>query len=273
LRSEKNFQKKEGALLSLAYSKKRELIMKTIGLLGGMSWESTFLYYQLLNEGVRQRLGGLHSAKILMHSVDFAEIEQFQVDGEWQRAGEQLAAAASGLQQSGADMILLCTNLMHKVAPIIESEINVPFLHIADAAGSAIKEQGLKKVGLLGTRYTMEEDFYRQRLLDKFDLDVVIPEQEDRNYVHQVIFDELCRGEFTAESRQNYLTIIDKLRAQGAEGVILGCTEIPLLVRQEDTELPLFNTAALHAQFALEYSFAEGENTISLKMSFGGFSS
>ncbi len=231
--------------------------MKTIGLLGGMSWESTVLYYQLLNEGVRKRLGGLHSAKILLHSVDFAEIEQFQVHDQWSEAGEQLAEAASGLERAGADMILLCTNLMHKVAPMIEAKIKVPFLHIADAAGSAIKAQGLEKIGLLGTRYTMEEDFYRQRLLDKFDLGVVIPEEEDRKYIHQVIFDELCLGKFTEESRTTYLTIIDKLREQGAQGVILGCTEIPLLVRQEDTDLPLFNTAALHAQYALELSFAE----------------
>jgi len=229
--------------------------MKTIGLLGGMSWESTVLYYQLLNEGVRERLGGLHSAKILMHSVDFAEIEQFQVKGQWDAAGKKLAAAAVGLEQSGADMVLICTNLMHKVAPIIESRLNVPLLHIADAAGSAIKSQGLGKVGLLGTRYTMEEDFYRQRLLDKYNLEVVIPESKDREYIHQVIFDGLCQGKFTDESRKNYLIIIDKLRDQGAQGVILGCTEIPLLVRQDDTDLPLFNTAALHAQYALDAAF------------------
>jgi len=243
-------------LLPLAYSEKRELIMKTIGLLGGMSWESTLLYYQLLNEGVRERLGGLHSAKILMHSVDFAEIEQFQVNGQWNEAGKKLADAALGLERSGADMILICTNLMHKVAPVIESQINVPLLHIADAAGQTIKAQGLKKVGLLGARYTMEEDFYRQRLLDNFDLDVIIPAPEDREYIHQTIFHELCQGKFTAETRKSYLAIIDKLRVQGAEGVILGCTEIPLLISQEDTTLPLFNTAALHVQFALEHSFA-----------------
>ncbi|MCF6266748.1 MAG: amino acid racemase [Desulfuromusa sp.] len=231
--------------------------MKTIGLLGGMSWESTVLYYQLLNQGVRERLGGLHSAKILLHSVDFAEIEQFQVNDQWLEAGAQLAEAASGLERAGADMILLCSNLMHKVAPVIEAKIKVPFLHIADAAGSAIKVQGLEKIGLLGTCYTMEEDFYRQRLSDEFDLDVVIPNEEDRKYIHQVIFDELCQGKFTEESRTNYLTIIDKLREHGVQGVILGCTEIPLLVRQEDTDLPLFNTAALHAQYALELSFAE----------------
>ncbi|MDX2479177.1 MAG: amino acid racemase [Desulfuromusa sp.] len=233
--------------------------MKTIGLLGGMSWESTVVYYQLLNEGVRERLGGLHSAKILLHSVDFAEIEKFQVNDQWTEAGNQLAKAALGLELAGADIILLCTNLMHKVAPIIESQLNVPLLHIADAAGSAIKAQGQKKIGLLGTRYTMEEDFYRQRLLDKFDLDVVIPEAKDRDYIHQVIFKELCLGKFTAESRKNYLTIIEKLREQGAQGVILGCTEIPLLVRQEDTDLPLFNTTALHAQYALEFSLTGTE--------------
>jgi aspartate racemase len=228
--------------------------MKTIGLLAGMSWESTVLYYQLLNEGVRERLGGLHSAKILMHSVDFAEIEQFQVKDQWAEAGAQLAQAALGLERAGADVILICTNLMHKVAPVIEAQLTVPLLHIADAAGSAIKAQGLSKIGLLGTRYTMEEDFYRQRLADKFALDVVIPEPEDRDYVHQTIFKELCVGTLTNESRGNYLAIINKLREQGAQGVILGCTEIPLLVRQQDTDLPLFNIAALHAQYALEFS-------------------
>ncbi len=231
--------------------------MKTIGLLGGMSWESTVLYYQLLNEGVRERLGGLHSAKILLHSVDFAEIEQYQVNGQWQQAGKKLADAALGLERSGADMVLIGTNLMHKVAPLVESPIKIPLLHIADATGSAIKSQGLEKVGLLGTRYIMEEDFYRQRLLDNFDLDVIFPDSGDREYIHQVIFDELCRGKFSPESRQNYLAIMNKLRDRGAEGVILGCTEIPLLVHQDDTDLPLFNTAALHAQYALEHAFAE----------------
>ena len=230
--------------------------MKTIGLLGGMSWESTVLYYQLLNEGVRERLGGLHSAKILLHSVDFAEIEQFQVKGQWQQAGEALSHAAVGLQQAGADMMLICTNLMHKVAPIIEAAIDVPLLHIADAAGTAIQRQGLKKVGLLGARYTMEEDFYRQRLLDNFGIEVIIPTEDERNLVHQVIFDELCCGKFIAESRSSYLEIIDNLGKRGAEGVILGCTESPLLVKPEDTDLELFNTAALHAKMVLELCFA-----------------
>lgn len=233
--------------------------MKTIGLLGGMSWESTVLYYQLLNEGVREKFGGLHSAKIILFSVDFAEIEQLQVTGQWQQAGEQLAAAAVGLERAGADMVLICSNLMHKVAPVIEAEISVPLLHIADAAGTEIKRQGLKKVGLLGTRYTMEEDFYCQRLFDRFGIEVLIPGIEERELVHRVIFEELCCGKLSAESRRSYLEIIEQLGARGAEGVVLGCTEIPLLVSAEDVDLPLFNTAALHAAFALEHCFVAGD--------------
>jgi aspartate racemase len=229
--------------------------MKTIGLLGGMSWESTTLYYEFLNQGVRERLGGLHSAKILLHSVDFAEIERCQVSGQWQKAGALLGAAAYGLQNSGADMVLICTNLMHKVAAQIESHISVPLLHIADATGREIARQGLKKVGLLGAIYTMEEDFYRQRLLEKYGVEVVIPERKERELVQRVIFEELCRGEFRDESKAAYLSIIEELEEQGAEGVILGCTEIPLLVKPEDTHLPLFNTATLHAAYALEESF------------------
>jgi aspartate racemase len=233
--------------------------MKTIGLLGGMSWESTILYYQWLNEGVRERLGGLHSAKILMHSFDFAEIEQYQASGQWRQAGERLAAAAAALEAAGADLVLICTNLMHKVAPTVSGRISVPLLHIAAATGSAIRRQGLTRVGLLGARYTMEEDFYRQRLHDEFGLAVLIPEADEREYVHRVIFDDLCQGKFTAEARGNFLAIIDKLRSQGAQGVVLGCTEIPLLIRQEDVALPLFNTTALHARYALEYAFAEAD--------------
>lgn len=231
--------------------------MKTIGLLGGMSWESTILYYRMLNEGVRDRLGGLHSAKILMHSVDFAEIENYQVTGQWERAGEKLAEAARGLQNSGADMVLICTNLMHKVAPMIERKIDVPLLHIADAVGQAIVDRGLKKIGLLGARYTMEENFYRQRLSDKFGIEVVIPESEDRELIHKVIFEELCRGQFTRASRDIYLSIIDRLRSEGAEGVILGCTEIPLLLRECDTDMPLFNSTSLHANAALNNIFLD----------------
>ena len=231
--------------------------MKTIGLLGGMSWESTLLYYQLLNEGVRERLGGLHSAELLLHSVDFAEIEQLQVQGRWQQAGEKLAGAAVGLERAGAGMILLCTNLMHKVAPLIESSITVPFLHIADAAGRAIAAQNFETVALLGTRYTMEEDFYRQRLRDNFGLNVLIPDKEDREMIHRVIFSELCLGQFTPEARQKYLDVIETLRSRGAQGIVLGCTEIPLLIRKEDTDLPLFNTAALHVEDALEHAFSD----------------
>ncbi|NOY12411.1 MAG: amino acid racemase, partial [Deltaproteobacteria bacterium] len=224
---------------------------------GGMSWESTILYYQLINEGVRERLGGLHSAPIIMHSVDFAEIEAYQVTGQWQRAGEKLAAAAAGLEQAGAEMVLICTNLMHKVAPVIETRIAVPLLHIADAAGREIKQRGLHKVGLLGARYTMEEDFYRQRLAERFGIEAVIPTPKERESIHRVIFEELCRGVITDSSRRSYLAVIENLRARGAEGVILGCTEIPLLVKPEDTDLPLFNTTALHAGLALECCFGE----------------
>ena len=233
--------------------------MKTIGLLGGMSWESTLLYYRLMNEGVRARLGGLHSAKILLYSVDFAEIEHYQVTGQWERAGDQLATAAVGLQQAGAELLLICTNLMHKVAPMIEARIEVPLLHIADAAGRQILSQGLGKVGLLGTRYTMEEEFYRRRLQDVFGIEVIIPDAADRELVHRVIFDELCRGRFTDTARSAYLKIIETLRLQGAEGIILGCTEIPLLIGAQDTDLPLFDTTALHAEMALELAFEETE--------------
>jgi len=226
--------------------------VKTIGLLGGMSWESTTLYYQLLNQGVRERLGGLHSAKILLHSVDFAEIEQLQVAGQWQQAGVLLAQAAAGLEQAGAELLLICTNLMHKVAPQIESAVRIPLLHIADATGMEIQRRGLQKVGLLGTRYTMEEDFYRQRLKDKFAVAALIPNAGDRELIHRIIFEELCCGQLKDASRRSYLTIIEKLRQQGAEGVILGCTEIPLLVTPEDIDLPLFDTAQLHVKQALE---------------------
>ena len=229
--------------------------MKTIGLLGGMSWESTQLYYRDINLGVRERLGGLHSAKLLLHSVDFAEIERYQVQGEWQRAGEFLASAAAGLEAAGAELLLICTNLMHKVAPQIEERIGVPLLHIADAAGRAIAAQNLKKVGLLGAIYTMEESFYRDRLREKFDIEVLIPLRPARELVSRVIFDELCCGELRPESKAAYLEVIEELAAQGAEGVILGCTEIPLLIQQQDTDLPLFNTTALHAAYALEESF------------------
>ncbi|WP_062773238.1 aspartate/glutamate racemase [Kluyvera intermedia] len=227
--------------------------MKTMGLLGGMSWESTIPYYRLINEGVKQRLGGLHSAQILLHSVDFHEIEACQSRGDWQQAGEILARAAVGLQQAGAEGIVLCTNTMHKVAEAIETACDVPFLHIADATGRAISQQNMSNVGLLGTRYTMEQDFYRGRLQDEFGISTLIPEQDVRLKINQIIFEELCLGEFSDASRDYYLSVIGELASQGAQGVIFGCTEIGLLVPAELSPLPVFDTAAIHAADAVEF--------------------
>ena len=227
--------------------------MKTIGLLGGMSWESTIPYYRLINEGVKQRLGGLHSAKILLHSVDFHEIEACQASGEWDKAGEILARAAADLERIGAEGIVLCTNTMHKVAAPIEARCRVPFLHIADATGRAIEKQGLRNVALLGTRYTMEQDFYRGRLEQQFGINSLIPDADDRARINQIIFDELCLGTFSDTSRDYYLQVISRLAAQGAEGVIFGCTEIGLLVPAEMSPLPVFDTAALHAADAVDF--------------------
>ncbi len=228
-------------------------MMKTMGLLGGMSWESTIPYYRLINEGVKQRLGGLHSAQILLHSVDFHEIEACQSRGDWQQAGEILARAAVGLQQAGAEGIVLCTNTMHKVAEAIETACDVPFLHIADATGRAISQQNMSNVGLLGTRYTMEQDFYRGRLQDEFGISTLIPEQDVRLKINQIIFEELCLGEFSDASRDYYLSVIGELASQGAQGVIFGCTEIGLLVPAELSPLPVFDTAAIHAADAVEF--------------------
>lgn len=227
--------------------------MKTIGLLGGMSWESTIPYYRLINEGVKQRLGGLHSARLLLHSVDFHEIEECQSRGEWDKAGEILAEAALGLQKAGADGIVLCTNTMHKVAEAIETRCSLPFLHIADATGRAIAAQGMRQVALLGTRYTMEQDFYRGRLEQQFAIECLIPDADDRAKINQVIFDELCLGLFSDASRQYYLQVIERLAAQGAQGVIFGCTEIGLLVPVDQSPIPVFDTAAIHAADAVEF--------------------
>ena len=227
--------------------------MKTIGLLGGMSWESTIPYYRLINEGVKQQLGGLHSAKILLHSVDFHEIEACQSRGDWKLAGEILAQAAVGLQQAGAEGIVLCTNTMHKVADAIETACDVPFLHIADATGRAISQHNMSNVALLGTRYTMEQDFYRGRLQEEFGISTLIPEAADRQRINQIIFDELCLGEFSEASRDYYLSVIELLAQQGAQGVIFGCTEIGLLVPVEMSPLPVFDTAAIHAADAVEF--------------------
>lgn len=227
--------------------------MKTMGLLGGMSWESTIPYYRLINEGIKQQLGGLHSAQILLHSVDFHEIELCQSQGDWQKAGDILAQAAVGLQQAGAEGIVLCTNTMHKVAEAIETACDVPFLHIADATGRAISQKKMTNVALLGTRYTMEQDFYRGRLQQKFGITTLIPEQDARQKINQIIFDELCLGEFSDASRDYYLSVIETLARQGAEGVIFGCTEIGLLVPAELSPLPVFDTAAIHAADAVEF--------------------
>lgn len=227
--------------------------MKTIGLLGGMSWESTIPYYRLINEGIKQRLGGLHSAKILLHSVDFHEIEACQASGEWDKAGEILAQAAADLERIGAEGIVLCTNTMHKVAAPIEARCRVPFLHIADATGRAIEKQALRNVALLGTRYTMEQDFYRGRLEQQFGINSLIPDADDRARINQIIFDELCLGTFSATSRDYYLQVIARLADRGVEGVIFGCTEIGLLVPAEMSPLPVFDTAALHAADAVDF--------------------
>ena len=227
--------------------------MKTIGLLGGMSWESTIPYYRLINEGIKQQLGGLHSASLLLHSVDFHEIEACQSRGEWDKAGDILAQAAIGLQQAGAEGIVLCTNTMHKVAEAIESRCSLPFLHIADATGRVISAQGMRRVALLGTRYTMEQDFYRGRLEQQFAIESLVPEADVRAKINQVIFDELCLGRFSDASRQYYIEVIENLAAQGAEGVIFGCTEIGLLVPIERSPIPVFDTTAIHAADAVTF--------------------
>lgn len=228
--------------------------MKTLGLIGGMSWESTLPYYRCMNERVRERLGGLHSARLILYSVDFHDIEQLQREDRWADAGRRLAEAAVRLERAGAEALVLCTNTMHKVAPAIESAAGVPLLHIADATGAAIRAAGLHTVGLLGTRFTMEEDFYRRRLADDYGLEVLVPGRADREEADRIIFEELCRGRVTAASRETYRGIIARLAAQGARGVILGCTEIGLLVSAADAAVPLFDTTALHAASAVDFA-------------------
>ena len=231
--------------------------MKTMGLLGGMSWESTIPYYRLINEGIKEKLGGLHSAKIVLHSVDFHEIEACQSKGEWDLAGDMLAQAALGLQKAGAEGIVLCTNTMHKVAHHIESRCGLPFLHIADATGRAITAQNVQRVALLGTRYTMEQDFYRGRLSAEFGIESLIPEEPQRLRINQIIFEELCLGKITEESKRYYQQVIEELQGQGAQGVIFGCTEIGLLLNQQDCPLPVFDTAAIHAADAVNFMLTE----------------
>lgn len=231
--------------------------MKTLGLLGGMSWESTIPYYRFINEGVKARLGGLHSAKLVLHSVDFHEIEACQASGDWDKAGDMLAQAACGLEKAGAEAIVLCTNTMHKVAAHIEAACSLPFLHIADATGRAISQSGMNTVALLGTRYTMEQDFYRGRLTEKFGIATCIPDEAERERINHIIFHELCMGVFRDESRHYYQQVISRLAEQGAQGVIFGCTEIGLLLDQQNCPLPLFDTAALHAEDAVNFMLGE----------------
>jgi len=231
--------------------------MKTLGLIGGMSWESTVPYYRMINEHVKQQLGGLHSAKLFLYSVDFYEIEKLQMAGDWQQAGEILGNAANALARAGAEVIVVCTNTMHKVADDIERIGGLPLLHIADATAEKIKGQGLRKIGLLGTRFTMEQDFYRGRLQDIHQIEVVTPDEADRVIVHRIIYEELCLGIVNDASREEYRQIIAKLELQGVEGIILGCTEITLLVGAEDASVPVFDTTAIHALAAAEFSLKD----------------
>ena len=230
--------------------------MKTIGLIGGMSWESTQFYYRQINESVRQRLGGLHSAKILLNSVDFAPIEKLQHAGDWGATAEILSEAAKSLESGGADFFLICTNTMHKVAQSVAQSVSIPLLHIADTTAEVLKADGVTRVGLLGTAFTMEQDFYKGRLADQHDIKVVVPEPLDREIVHNAIYQELCLGEINPISKQAYLRIINELREQNVDGIILGCTEICMLVNQKDTQIKLYDTTAIHALQAVDQALS-----------------
>ena len=223
--------------------------MKTIGLIGGMSWESTVTYYRIINETIKKALGGLHSAKIILYSLDFDEIEKYQARGEWDKSADVLSDAAVRLEKAGANFIVICTNTMHKVAPQMSKQISIPIIHIADATAEKLIEQGITTVGLLGTKYTMTQDFYKEKLIDA-GIHVITPNNEDVETINSVIYNELCLGDIRQESKNRFLAIIKKLAAAGAQGVILGCTEIGLLVQQEDTDLPVFDTTLIHAEKA-----------------------
>lgn len=232
--------------------------MKTIGLIGGMSWESTIPYYRLINEAVKGRLGGLHSAKIILYSVDFDEVERLQREGRWSEAGELLVNVARVLETAGADFLVICTNTMHRVAPAVENAVAIPLLHIVDPTAEEIRRAGYTKVGLLGTRFTMEQDFYRGRLSERHGIEVLIPPEPDREIVHRVIYDELCLGQVRDASRTGYRRIIGGLAERGAQAVILGCTEISMLVGPDDSTLPVFDTTGIHARKAAEWAMSEG---------------
>ncbi|MBN1417908.1 MAG: aspartate/glutamate racemase family protein [Planctomycetes bacterium] len=228
---------------------------RLVGIIGGMSWESTAVYYRIMNQLVADRLGGLHSARILLHSVDFEPVERLQAEGDWEGAGEILGGIARTLVGAGAEILLLATNTMHIVAAEVESAAGIPLVHIADSTGEALVAAGVRTAGLLGTRFTMERDFYRGRLAERFGLDIVVPDEGDREIVHRIIYEELCRGIVEDDSRRLYVEVIDRLIARGAQGVILGCTEIPLLVRPGDTSVALFDTTRIHAGAAVEMAF------------------
>lgn len=228
--------------------------MKTIGVIGGMSWESSAEYYRLLNRYAKARLGGHHNARSLMTTVDFADVEALQRAGDWAALGVQMAQAAAQLERGGADLVLLATNTMHRVCAAIKAEISIPFLHIADPTGAALKAAGVTRAALLGTRYTMEQDFYVGRLRDVHGIEAIVPDEQDRENVHRIIYDELCHGAVRAESRSVYQHVIEALAARGAQAVILGCTEITLLIGPEDSALPVFDTTALHAQAAVDWA-------------------
>ncbi len=228
--------------------------MKTIGLIGGMSWESSLLYYRLINQGIKQRLGGLHSAQLLMYSVDFAPIEKLQHEGDWDGATKILIDAARRLEAGGADFFLIGTNTMHQVADAVADAVGIPLLHIADATGEVLRQDQVRRIGLLGTAFTMELGFYRDRIEQQYGIDVVVPEMHDRQMVHDIIYQELCQGQVDAESREVYLAIIDRMRAQQIDGVILGCTEIGMLLDSRHTDIRLYDTTAIHAQQAVDYA-------------------
>jgi aspartate racemase len=238
----------------LELEKEGDFPMKVIGLIGGMSWESTAEYYRIINQTIKARLGGHHSGKILLYSVNFSEIEKLQREGRWEEATEFMCEAARRVEIAGADCILICTNTMHKMAAEVQRAIMIPLLHIADATAMEIKKKGIKRVALLGTKYTMEEEFYKGRLRAKYGFEVLIPPEEDRDIINQIIYHELCLGKVKEESKKLFVRIIKQLEAEGAEGVILGCTEIPLLIKQEDSPLELFDTTAIHARAAVDFA-------------------
>lgn len=231
--------------------------MKTIGLIGGMSWESSMLYYQTINQRVKEKLGGHHSAKNLMYSVDFQEIKTLQHQGKWEEAKKIMIDSAQKLESGGADLIVICTNTMHKMAKEVEESVSIPLLHIADSTANEIVKDGIKKVALLGTAFTMEQDFYKVRLIERFGLDVIVPNETERMIIHNIIYQELCLGIINEKSRQSYLKIINSLSQQGAEAIIFGCTEITLLISQDDCSIPVYDTTKLHAESAVDFALRE----------------